>query len=54
MSEEPLYQLLEESTSGWFVVDNGSNLTKDQCSKLYDILLSQGANPQRLKIVRVA
>lgn len=54
MSEEPLYRLLEESTSGWFVVDDGDNLTRDQCSNLYKILLSQGANPQRLKIVRVA
>lgn len=54
MSEEALYELREEGTSGWFVVDNGSNLTKDKCYNLYQFLLSQGVSPQRLKIVRVA
>ena len=54
MSEEALYELREEGTNGWFVVDNGSNLTKDKCYNLYQFLLSQGVNPQRLKIVRVA
>jgi len=54
MSEEALYNLLEEGTNGWFVVDNGSNLTKQKCSKLYDFLLAQGVSPHRLKIVRTA
>jgi len=54
MSEEALYELREEGTTGWSVVDDGSNLTKDQCYDLYQFLLSQGVNPQRLKIVRVA
>lgn len=52
--ENPLYNLLEEGTSGWFIVDNGNNLTREQCSKLYDFSLSQGVSPRRLKIVRVA
>lgn len=54
MSEETLYELLEEGTNGWFSVYNGKNLTKEQCTKLYYSLLSQGVSPQRLKIVRVA
>jgi len=55
MSEEiPLYDLQEESTSGWVVVDEGSNLTKEQCSRLYDHFLYLGVSPKRLKIVRVA
>lgn len=54
MSEEALYELLEEGTSGWFVVDKGSNLTKEQCSKLYNHFLYLGVSPKRLKIVRVS
>jgi len=26
---EPMYQIEEEGTNGWFVVDNHTNLTKE-------------------------
>jgi hypothetical protein len=55
MSEEiPLYDLQEELTNGWFTVNDGKNLNKEDCTNLYNTLLRQGVNPRRLKIVRVA
>ena len=54
MSEEPLYDLQEQLTNGWFTVNNGRNLNKEQCTNLYNTLLLQGVNPSRIKIVRVA
>jgi|DEB0MinimDraft_4_1074332.scaffolds.fasta_scaffold174436_2 hypothetical protein len=55
MSEEiPLYDLQEELTNGWFTVNEGKNLNKEDCTNLYNTLLRQGVNPRRLKIVRVA
>jgi hypothetical protein len=53
MSEEALYDLHEELTNGWFPVNDGRNLNKEECTNLYDNLLRQGVNPRRLKIVRV-
>ena len=55
MSEEiPLYDLQEELTNGWFTVNEGKTLNKEDCTNLYNTLLRQGVNPRRLKIVRVA
>ena len=51
---EAMYQIEEEGTNGWFVVDNHTNLTKEQCSEIYYALIAQGYNPQRLRIARVS
>lgn len=54
MSEEPLYDILEEATNGWYPLENYQNLTKEKCKEVYDFLLLRGYNPNRLKIVRSA
>ena len=51
---EPRYQIEEEGTNGWFVIDNHTNLTKQRCSEVYQFLLDNGTNPQRLRITRVS
>lgn len=51
---EPRYQIEEEGTNGWFVIDNHTNLTKERCSEIYHALIAQGYNPQRLRISRVS
>ena len=51
---EAMYQIEEEGTNGWFVIDNHTNLTKEQCSEIYHALIAQGHNPQRLRITRVS
>lgn len=51
---EPLYQIQEEGTDGWFLLENYENLTKEKCSEVWKSLISEGYNPNRLKIVRTA
>ena len=51
---EPRYQIEEQGTNGWFVIDNHTNLTKQRCSEVYQFLLNNGHNPQRLRITRVS
>ena len=46
------YQIEEEGTSGWFIVDDKFNLTKEQAKESYNLLVLEGYNPNRLKIVR--
>lgn len=50
----PLYQIQEEGTNGWYLLENYENLTKEKCSETWDYLLKKGYNPNRLKIVRTA
>lgn len=49
--EEPKYNVLEETTMGFSVVDE--NLTKDQAKKVINELTNDGVNPARIKIERV-
>ena len=47
-----LYRIEEESTTGWETYDELVKLTREQCQEKYDILISQGSNPNYLRIVR--
>jgi len=49
--EIQLYKIEEESTSGWHEIK--TSLTKEECKKEYDNLLSDGINPKRIRIIRV-
>lgn len=51
---EPLYQIEEQGTDGYYVVENYRNLTKEKCSEIWNFLISDGYNPNRLKIVRTS
>ena len=51
---EPLYQIQEEGTDGWYLLENHQNLTKEKCSEVWKSLISEGYNPNRLKIVRTS
>ena len=50
--DNKLYRIEEESTTGWETYDELVKLTKEQCKEKYDILISQGSNPNYLRIVR--
>ena len=50
--EIPLYKIEEESTSGWHEV--GTSLTRDECEQIYNRLLDDGVNPNRIKIARIS
>lgn len=50
--ETPLYKIEEESTSGWHEV--GTSLTRDECEQIYNSLLDDGVNPNRIKIARIS
>ena len=47
-----LYRIEEESTTGWETYDELVKLTREDCQKIYDILIAQGSNPNYLRIVR--
>lgn len=47
---EPKYRIQEEVTNGFNVLS--SNLTKEECKKMYDDYIRNGINPYYLKIVR--
>ena len=49
--ETKLYVLQEEGTTGWENIT--SPLTREDCSSQYKFQVSQGTNPERLRIVRV-
>lgn len=47
------YKIEEEGTNGWALVDESyQGLTKERCSELLEGLLSKGANPNYLRVVR--
>jgi hypothetical protein len=50
--EEQRYRIEEESTSGWFLVNNHQGLTKDQASQVLNGLFQEGYNPERLRVIR--
>ena len=51
MTMEKRYKIVNESTTGWVLIDNeAQNLTKEQCDKWIDDLLVRGANPNYFKI----
>lgn len=50
--KQQFYQIHEESTQGWELIDSSySHLTKDECKVKIEFLLSQGYNPERLRVV---
>ena len=46
-----LYKVQEQDTTGW--IDVTEALTKEDCKVQYDLQISQGTSPQRLKVIRV-
>ena len=51
---EPLYRIEELSTTGWADWNEAEpSMTKDKCQELYNSLLSDGINPDDLRIKRV-
>ena len=51
MTMEKRYKIINESTTGWVLIDNeAQNLTKEQCDKWIDDLLVRGANPNYFKV----
>ena len=43
---------MNESTTGWVLIDNrANNLTKEECDKWINNLLTAGANPNYFKVV---
>ena len=49
---EKLYRIEELATSGWSQVDdNDHHLTKEQATNRLDQLISEGYNPNRLRVV---
>ena len=46
-----LYKIQEQDTTGW--IDVTGALTKEDCKVQYDLQISQGTSPQRLKVIRV-
>tara|TARA_R100000027_G_scaffold4820_1_gene3968 strand:+ start:691 stop:846 length:156 start_codon:yes stop_codon:yes gene_type:complete len=49
--EIQLYKIEEECTTGW--EEHKTNLTKEEAKKVYDSLIYEGVNPQRIKITRI-
>ena len=51
MTMEKRYKIVNESTTGWVLIDNeAQNITKEQCDKWIDDLLVRGANPNYFKV----
>ena len=51
MTMEKRYKIVNESTTGWVLIDNeAQNPTKEQCDKWIDDLLVRGANPNYFKV----
>ena len=51
MTMEKRYKIVNESTTGWVLIDNeAQNLTKQECDKWIDDLLMRGANPNYFKV----
>ena len=50
---EPTYRIEEDATSGWTVFDEkSSKLTKAQAQQRLNELMSEGVNPNTLRLVR--
>ena len=50
---EKRYKIQEQTNMGWGDVEDGLNLTKDECTAYYKRLQETGVSPDNLKIVRV-
>ena len=51
---EPLYRIMELTTTDWTEVDyGGSHLTKEECDRRLEELMSDGVPPARLKVQRI-
>jgi len=51
MTMEKRYKIVNESTTGWVLIDDkAQNLTKEECDKWIDDLLVRGANPNYFKV----
>ena len=46
-----LYKVQEQDTTGWNDITQA--LTKEECSRAYNLQISQGTPPERLKVIRV-
>jgi len=52
---EPQYRIQELSTIGWTDYNEKTpSMTKEDCQQLFQSLVFDGYNPNRLKIVRVS
>ena len=52
---EKKYRIEEQSTTGWSDWDaDKPDMTKSECSELYQTLINDGINPDDLRIKRVA
>jgi len=52
---EPLYRIEELTTTGWGDQnEKQSDMNKEQCQKLYQMLINDGINPDSLRIKRVS
>ena len=52
---EPLYKIEEQSTTGWNDWDEKKPpLSKEECQKLYNLIVNDGISPKDLRIVRVS
>lgn len=50
---ENLYRIEELGTSGWEVVESTAvKMTQEKTKEMYEYLLRQGCNPERLRVVR--
>ena len=52
---EPQYRIHELTTAGWEDWNEKTpSMTKDECQQLFENLIGDGYNPNRMKIVRVS
>tara|TARA_B100000287_G_C20236391_1_gene624285 strand:- start:55 stop:273 length:219 start_codon:yes stop_codon:yes gene_type:complete len=45
------YKILEQGTTGYSVINDAVDLTREECDKKLDELVYLGANPNTLKVV---
>ena len=46
-----LYKIEEECTMGWIEIK--TNLTKEECTAEYELLINEGQSPERIRITRM-
>ena len=52
MADEKRYKILEQTTSGWFLIDDDAQeLTKDECNVRIGKYIDGGQNPSVIKAV---
>ena len=52
MTEEKLYKIVEQTSTGWALSDSAAqNLTREECNQWIRNLLDRGANPNDFKAV---